>query len=65
MSKIRVDIDELTDKLEAMKEEDYVTAELEIVEDLYASELVLSAVSFEEAEPISFGTIAQTDDELM
>jgi hypothetical protein len=48
-----------------MKEDDYVTAELEIVEDDYSSELAISAVSFEEDEPISYGTVYQTDDELM
>lgn len=65
MSKIRVDIDDLCDKLEAMKEDDYVTAELEIIDDDYSSELAVSAVSFEETEPISYGTVCQVDDELL
>lgn len=65
MSKIRVDIDDLTEKLEAMKEDDYVTAELEILEDSYTSELVVAAVSFEEDTPISYGTVCQTDDEIL
>jgi hypothetical protein len=65
MSKIRVDIDDLCDKLEAMKEDDYVTVELEILEDDYSSELEVSAVSFEESEPISYGTVCQVDDELL
>lgn len=65
MSKIRVDIDDLCDKLEAMKEDDYVTAELEIIEDDYSAELAVSAVSFEETEPISYGTVCQVDDELL
>jgi hypothetical protein len=46
MAKIRVDVDDLCDKLEAMKEDDYVTVELEIIEDDYSSELAVSAVSF-------------------
>jgi hypothetical protein len=65
MSKIRVDIDELSDKLNEMKEDDYVTAELEIVFDDYSSELKLSAVSFEDEEPIEYGTICEADDELL
>lgn len=65
MSKIRVDIDDLCDKLEAMKEDDYVTVELEIIDDDYSSELSVSAVSFEETEPISYGTVCQADDELL
>lgn len=65
MTKIRVDIDDLYDKLEAMREDDYVTAELEILEDDYSSELAVSAVSFEEDEPISYGTVCQADDELI
>ena len=47
MSKIRVDIDELSEKLDAMREDDFVTAELEIEEDNYDSELKVSDVSFE------------------
>jgi hypothetical protein len=65
MSKIRVDIDELSEKLGEMKEDDYVTAELEIVFDDYSSELKLSAVSFESDEPVDFGTICEADDELL
>lgn len=65
MAKIRVDIDELFDKLEAMKEDDYVTVEIEIIEDDYSNELAISAVSFEEDEPISYGTVCQVEDELL
>ena len=65
MAKIRVDVGDLCDKLEAMKEDDYVTVELEIIEDDYSSELAVSAVSFEEDEPISYGTVCQVDDELL
>ena len=64
MSKIRVDIDELSEKLDAMREDDYVTAELEIEEDDYSSELHLAAVSLEEEEPISYGSINEIQDDL-
>lgn len=65
MSKIRVDIDELADKLEAMKEDDYVTTELEIETNGYDSELLISAVSFEENEPISYGSVYEASDEIL
>lgn len=65
MSKIKVDIDDLIDRLNEMKEDDYVTTELEIVEDNYDCELRLSAVSFESDEPIDYGLIAETSDELI
>lgn len=64
MPKIIVDIDELMDKLEAMIEDDYETVELSINEDGYDSELELLAVSLENEEPISYGTILETKDEL-
>lgn len=63
MSKIRVDIDELMDKLEAMKEDDYVTTELEIEGDEYSSELIVSAVSFEQDEPIGYGSVCEITDD--
>lgn len=64
MSEIRVDIDELLEKITSMKEDDYATALLEISSDNYCSELLLSAVSFESEDPISYGSIPETDDEL-
>lgn len=65
MSKIRVDIDDLCDKLDAMREDDYVTAELEIVEDDYSNVLQISAVSFEEEDPISYGAMDEVSEELI
>jgi hypothetical protein len=65
MSKIKVDIDEMIERLQEMKEDDYVTAELEIIADSYDCELKLSAVSFDSEEPIDYGTVAETLDELM
>lgn len=65
MSKIRVDIDELSEKLDAMREDDFVTAELEIEEDNYDSELKVSAVSFEYDDPISYGVVPEVSDELI
>ena len=48
MSKIKVDIDELIDKLEEIKQDEYATVELEIFdgEDGFDKELLLFAVSY-------------------
>jgi hypothetical protein len=65
MAKIIVDIDELIDKLDAMTEDDFVQAILEISEDEYTSELVLSAVSIDEDEPISYGSIPEASEDFI
>lgn len=61
--KIRVDIEALIEKLEAMLEDDYVTAEIEIEDDDYLGELHVSAVSFD-SEPVSYGSLSEIEDEL-
>lgn len=61
--KIRVDVETLIEKLEAMIEDDYVTAELEIEEDDYLGELHITAIGFD-SEPVSYGSISETEDEL-
>lgn len=65
MNKIKVDIDELMERLTEMKEDDYITVELEIISDRYDSELQLNAVSFESDNPVDYGSIAETSDELI
>lgn len=65
MNKIKVDIDELMERLNEMKEDDYITVELEIISDSYDSELQLNAVSFESDNPVDYGSIAETSDELI
>lgn len=65
MNKIKVDIDELMERLNEMKEDDYITVELEIISDRYDSELQLNAVSFESDNPVDYGSIAETSDELI
>jgi len=54
---IRVDIDELIDKLEAIREDDFVTTELSIDSDGYDTELEVSAVSIEDDNNISYGKL--------
>lgn len=65
MSKIRVDIDELCSILDDIKEDDYVTIELDVIEDGYYKEIEVYAVSLEEDEPISYGTVCEAYDELL
>lgn len=67
MSKIRVDIDELCDKLDEIKRDNYTIVELDIEddEDEFEKELLLSAVSFEEDEPISYGVVGEAMEELI
>lgn len=62
---IRVDIDELMDKLDAMKEDDFVTAELTINSDGYESEIELYAVGIEEDERVSYGVVEGQSDDFM
>jgi hypothetical protein len=64
MQRIRVDIDELSEKIELMKEDNYVTVELEISDDEYTPELLISAVSFDEEEPINYGSLNEISEEL-
>ena len=67
MSKIRVDIDELSDKLDEIRRDDYTIVELDIEDDQdeFEKELLVSAVSFEEDEPISYGVVGEALEELM
>lgn len=65
MNKIRVDIDELVDKLEEVKNDDFATVELTIdTDDDGYKELLVSAVSFDEDEPINYGIVGENEDEL-
>lgn len=64
MAKIVVDISELIDKLDAMTEDDYVDTLLEIKEDEYTNELEVSAISIDSDEPISYGSIPESSEEI-
>lgn len=59
---IRIDIDELTDKLEAMREDDYVSAEIVITSDGYDSEMEVIAVGIDEEERVSYGKLESIGD---
>lgn len=54
---IKIDIDELADKLDSMREDDYVSAELKITSDGYDSEMEVVAVGIDEDERVSYGKI--------
>ena len=60
---IKVDIDELMAKLEEIKNDDYETVliRIDIDEDEIDNELSLAAVSFEDEEPINYGTIGEVE----
>ena len=63
MTKIRVDVDELKETIEEIKEDSYSTIELEIEGDGYYNQLNVSAVSIEEPEPIPYGSISEVVNE--
>lgn len=68
MAKIRVDIDELMAKLDEIKCDDYASVELEISEDEDdaedGKELMISAVTFDEDEPIGYGVVGELLDDM-
>ena len=68
MAKIRVDIDELMAKLDEVKCDDYASVELEISEDEDDSEdgkeLMISAITFDEDEPIGYGVVGELLDDM-
>jgi len=59
--KIKVDIDELIDRIEQLRCDGYVTAELQIYDTEFfegAGELIISAVDLAEEETITYSTLA-------
>lgn len=63
MTKIRIDIDELIETLEEIKNDDYTTVEISIDGDGYYNEMSVSAVSLEENDPIPYGTLSEVNNE--
>lgn len=64
MDSIRVDIEELLDKLNSMLEDNYVTVNLKIKDDGYTKELEIDAVTLDDEENASYGTLAEIEDEI-
>lgn len=64
VSKIRVDIEDLVGHLNEMLEDDYITAELHIEEDMYSRELRVCAVGIDDEAPVDYGTLSEVSDEL-
>ena len=62
---VKLDIDDLIDKLEAMKEDDYVTVSITIKSDGYINEVELSAVSIEDDNNISYGVLEDIGDDFL
>lgn len=63
MANIQIDVEDLIDKLEAMREDGYVTARLTIIEDDYLSEVEIEAVGIEEEADISYGSLTEVRSE--
>lgn len=63
--KIKIDIEELMDKLTAMLEDDYVSAKLILTSDGYDTELEVIAVGIEEEENLSYGSLEGMREEIM
>lgn len=57
MDSIKIDIDEMIEKLEAMKEEDFVTCRLTIQNGDYLNELQVEAVGIDEEDVTSYGSL--------
>lgn len=62
---IRVNIDDLIEKLEAMKEDDYVTAVLTIKSDEYDEEMDVAAFSVEDDSLVSYGSISGSSEDFI
>lgn len=63
MAKLRVDVDDLLSKVESMREDGFVTAELEITEGAYESDnvLIMSAVDIEDDKLNGYGELSNID----
>lgn len=62
---IKVDIEELMERLSEMQEDGYITARLTITSDTYMKELVVQAYSMEEGGSIDYGNVAETEVEII
>ena len=64
-STIKVDLNDLIQKLKLIDEDGYSSVIVEIESDEYSNELRLSAQSIEDEEPIEYGTVAEETDDFM
>ena len=62
---VKVDIDELMEKLDAMREDDFVTVEIAFSSNGYESEIELTAVGIDDDEKISYGKIEGQNEDFM
>jgi len=61
---IRVDIDDLKQKISDAEEDGYVTVELSIESDGYCMELGFRAIGLDGEEPMDYGRISECTDEI-
>lgn len=64
-STIKVDLNDLIQKLKLIDEDGYSSVIVEIESDEYSSELRLSAQSIEDDEPIEYGAVTEETDDFM
>ena len=62
MNKIKVDLDELLDKLEQVKDEDYATVEIEISDETYDRNLVIRAIGLDVDDKDDFLMVSEIED---
>lgn len=65
VSKIKVDISELAERLEEMQEDGYITIQLSIIGDTYTKELKLEAYSIEDGGNIDYGSVPEESEEII
>lgn len=61
---IFINVDELIDKLEAIKEDEFSTVKISLETEGYSNVLSLEVVSIDSDEPISYGSIDESTDEI-
>lgn len=65
MSKIKVDVDELIERLTEIRQDEFVIAELEIEESAYDCEMQIRAIGLDDEETTDYGSISEVTDEIM
>ena len=65
MNTIKVDLDDLMQKIKLVEEDGYLSVIIGIQDDGYGSELVISAQGIDDDEPIDYGAIPEESDDFM
>lgn len=65
MSKIKVDVDELIERLQEVRQDEFVIVELDIEESSYDCEMHIRAIGLDDTETTDYGEISEVNDELI